>query len=712
MDSRHIFALDIGTRSVVGIILEVSDDRLRIFAADGEEHHSRSMRDGQIHDVEAVAEVVKRIKQRLEQQVNHPLREVAVAAAGRALQTIRCTVENRVGYSEEISKDDILALELQGVQEAQRMLLQDGTPEDFSYQCVGYSVVNYRLNGQRIKNLLGQRGEVIALEILATFLPREVVDSMFAVLDRAGLEMTGLTLEPIAASEVVIPESMRQLSLALVDVGAGTSDIALCSDGTMAAYAMVPEAGDEVTETLAEAYLLDFNEAERLKRMAGTEEILIYHDVLGHEHCITPGQMVKDLAGRVNDLAAKIADKILTLAVKPVQAVICIGGGSQTPGLAKALADSLGLPVERAAIRGREVVSAVSGDHILLKGPEAITPLGIGVTAMRGHGLGFSRVTVNGRPVRLFELNRGTVGDALLAAGVDSRRLRGRPGMSLSITINGVFKVIKGTLGSPGTITVNGRPARLDTRVAGGDEITLQDAVDGQDAKAVVGDLLPELINRDYYVYINGETISLQPSITMNAQPVSPDEPVVDLAELCTVCPVVLAELLPAAGYPHLDAYLLTVNGLEATRNTKVEPGDNIKVVEIQQERVWEQDNFAEVSEPAGGNQPSAGNQIGEESEPKEESKPEEGNQPEGKSQPGEMISPAVACRVILNGQPLEIVSESNKLMFYDVLRHIDFPAKAPFSGAELRLEVNGCPAAFTMEIKAGDRLVLEWRRK
>jgi cell division ATPase FtsA len=103
--------------------------------------------------------------------------------------------------------------------------------------------MQYLLNGRRIKNLVGQRGECIALEILATFLPREVVDSLFAVLDRTGLEMTSLTLEPIAASEVVIPESMRQLSLALVDVGAGTSDIALCAEGTMIAFAMVPEAG-------------------------------------------------------------------------------------------------------------------------------------------------------------------------------------------------------------------------------------------------------------------------------------------------------------------------------------------------------------------------------------------------------------------------------------------------------------------------------------
>ena len=78
-----------------------------------------------------------------------------------------------------------------------------------------------------------------------------MVDSLEAVLIEAGLEMRGLTLEPIAALEAVIPPTMRHLNLTLVDIGAGTSDIAFTGDGTVRAFAMVPQAGDAVTEAVS-----------------------------------------------------------------------------------------------------------------------------------------------------------------------------------------------------------------------------------------------------------------------------------------------------------------------------------------------------------------------------------------------------------------------------------------------------------------------------
>src|SRR5690606_7234841 len=112
------------------------------------------------------------------------------------------------------------------------------------------------------------RGRVFSVEVLATFLPGVVVDSLEAVLVEAGLAMHGLTLEPVAALEAVIPATMRHLNLALVDIGAGTSDIALTGDGMVQAFAMVPRGGDAITEAVSKAFLLDFPVAEQVKRVA------------------------------------------------------------------------------------------------------------------------------------------------------------------------------------------------------------------------------------------------------------------------------------------------------------------------------------------------------------------------------------------------------------------------------------------------------------
>ncbi|MFZ3170817.1 MAG: cell division FtsA domain-containing protein [Carboxydocellales bacterium] len=682
MVRKHIFALDIGTRSVVGVILEPVANQLKILAAEVEEHHNRSMQDGQIHDIEEVTKVVSQIKSRLENRTKISLRDVAVAAAGRALKTIRCMVETGIEQNQEISKDDVLALELQGVQEAQRRLLEDEENRDHNYHCVGYSIVQYLLNGRRIKNLVGQRGESIALEILATFLPREVVDSLFAVLDRTGLEMTSLTLEPIAASEVVIPESMRQLSLALVDVGAGTSDIALCADGTMIAFAMVPEAGDEITEALAEAFLLDFNEAENIKRQVNQGGVIKYTDVLGTKHEVLAEQIAAELAPKVYGIANKIAEKILTLSTKPTQAVICIGGGSLTPGLPEALAKALGLSPQRVAVRGREVVDVVGGQHKQLKGPDSITPLGIAVTAFRGHGLGFSRVMVNGRPVRLFELNQGTVADALLAAGLDTRKLTGKPGMSMSVTVNREIKLVKGSLGTPAIIKVNGKPARLDTRIVSGGDIFVQEAINGRDGSGTVNDVLTEIVE-DSWVKLNGRKIMLRPIISMNGSIADRKAPLQDLAEITWALPNTVAEIISLSGISFSDSVRLSINGVEAALDSKVSSGDELKVEEFQPEQVQQKSMQIESF------------QI--------ELPQLELNQTDNNSSKQNYKS------IYVNNEIVEFYEISGKLMFYDVLGEIEFLPQPPFAGAVLKMEVNGIPASFTTAINSGDRLLIEW---
>ena len=109
-------------------------------------------------------------------------------------------------------------------------------------------MIRYYLNGYEIGNLEGHKAHTIGADVLATFLPEEVVDGLYAAVDQADLEVSNLTLEPIAAINVAIPERFRLLNIALVDVGAGTSDISVVKEGSVIAFGMMPLAGDEITE--------------------------------------------------------------------------------------------------------------------------------------------------------------------------------------------------------------------------------------------------------------------------------------------------------------------------------------------------------------------------------------------------------------------------------------------------------------------------------
>ena len=117
--------------------------------------------------------------------------------------------------------------------------------------------------------------------MIATFLPDEVVDGLYKAVEAAGLRVANLTLEPIAAMEVAIPKSYRMLNIALVDVGAGTSDICITRDEAIIAYGMIPSAGDEITECIAKALLTDFSEAEEIKKQIGDKGSIKYHDIMG-----------------------------------------------------------------------------------------------------------------------------------------------------------------------------------------------------------------------------------------------------------------------------------------------------------------------------------------------------------------------------------------------------------------------------------------------
>ena len=271
-DGREkIFALDIGTRSVIGIVAEQDDDgQLNIIATYRLEHTSRAMLDGQIHDVPQVAEVIIRVKNHLAEKVGE-LKNAAIAAAGRALYTM--TGEASIEVNGVVTDEIQTGLSFSAIQQAQAQLTAEKKIDAKIYYCVGFSTIYYELDGIKLKSLVGQRGNVAKTKVIATFLPRQVVDSMQVALNYASLDVRALTLEPIAAISVLVPPSMRHLNIALVDIGAGTSDVAITKNGSVIAYGMVPLAGDEVTEAISQKFLLDFNVAEEIKRKAANGTI-------------------------------------------------------------------------------------------------------------------------------------------------------------------------------------------------------------------------------------------------------------------------------------------------------------------------------------------------------------------------------------------------------------------------------------------------------
>ncbi|SHE72230.1 cell division protein FtsA [Desulforamulus putei] len=517
-ENNAVFALDIGTRTVIGTVVSTAGGHMKVLAQAMVEHQSRAMLDGQIHDIPRVAEAVQRVKAELEKKLKTPLKKVAIAAAGRSLKTRRCRVDQELIEDLEIDPMMIHTLELLGVQRAQELLEQETRQgeEKEKFFCVGHSVVGYYLNDYPIANLEGHRGKKIGAEVLATFLPASVVNSLHAVLARVGLEPLYLTLEPIAASEVIIPEQLRLLNLALVDVGAGTSDIAISRDGTITAYGMVPTAGDEITELIVEALMVDFMTAEQIKRSLCRGRDIRYQDVLGMEVTVTCEEIMQIIEPAVENLANEIVRHILELNGQvPPKSVMCVGGGSQVPSLVDRIAQKLGLLQQRVVIRNRSNINNLADARKKdLAGPEGVTVVGIAAVAAKKRGQNFITVTVNGQPFTLFNTQQLTVLQALGLLDFNPRELLGRNGKDLHFTLNGKPKTVYGELAKPAVITVNGRPANLKTVIQDGDIIRVEKAVNGKDAVAKVGDFLENV------------TMNSHPLCLLNGKPADLEQPV------------------------------------------------------------------------------------------------------------------------------------------------------------------------------------------
>ncbi len=713
MSDRPSLSLDIGTRKVVGLLTIPGPKGLKIVAAEREEHATRAMYDGQIHDVAEVAAVVSRIVQKLSSKVGMTLTEVAVAAAGRALRTFKGTASRELTGLTELTHDDVLALELEAVQAAQAAMaraLDDGEhAQDYHY--VGHSVMGQRLDGLAIANLAGQRGNLAEVDVIATFLPRGVVDSLQAVLERTGLEMTALTLEPIAALGVVVPPTMRHLNLVLVDIGAGTSDIAITRKGSVIAYDMVPIAGDEVTEALSEAYLLDFTVGEAVKRQLHKKQAVTFTDILGQKRTVPVPEIIGSLKPAVERLAQQIAERVQRLNGGPPQAILLVGGGSLTPGLPAALAAAVGLDPARVAVRGRDAIAGVQGAKSLLNGPDAVTPIGIAVAARDRSTLGFQLVHVNGRGVRLFHPSRLTVGDALLAAGISIRQLQGRVGKGLTLTVNGSLHIVRGTIGKPARIELNGRPATLETPITHRDQITIQPGTEGEPGRATVVDVAPTA-SESFCVTVNGERHQIRPLITVNGEPAEPDRELADNDVVVVRAVRTVGDVLYMLGYeePHAEQtirytvddttqvarcprYLIRLNGVQADAETPVRDGDDIECT------LAAPPTIREVAAASMTRSSTIRVLVN-----------------------GKPFELAGADPVVLrNGQPSspdEPIAENDTIsirsgeggpIFADLLAAAGIPTTPPPGKARLVMRLNGEPAQFVTPLKDGDSVELVW---
>ncbi len=702
-----VFGLDIGTRSIVGTVGYKRDDgHFVVVAQCGKEHETRAMLDGQIHDIGKVGNTIREVKERLEFKLTKRLEKVCIAAAGRVLKTIQVHTDTEFGTDRIITEEDIYALNSKAIEEAYKSFTADND-SDMKFYCVGSSVVRYYMNDYSISNLESHKAKKIGVDMIATFLPDDVVDGLYKAVESAGLSVASLTLEPIAAIELAIPEKFRLLNIALVDVGAGTSDISITKEGTITAFGMIPIAGDSLTEMIAQHCMVEFNVAENIKRDAGEMEVVTYEDIMGLPQQISAKEIEELLYPAVTKMTDDVADKILELnGGKSVGAVFVVGGGGKIPGYTQALAEKLGIAPERVAIRGKEVMQTiVFEDTEMEQNSLLVTPIGICLDFYKENH-NFIFVSFNDTSVKLYNNDKLTIMDVAVQADYPSADLFPKSGKQLTFTVNGKTRFVRGEMGEGAVIALNGEPANLYTRIKENDIVRVLESTAGAPGQMKL-EKLPEF-KSTFNVFVNGQKVTLPkfPSVNGNVITTSYDIQEGDSIEFLDY--VTVDHIRTTMDINVADDVVCMVNNKEADEDTKIYENFEViwKLLENPQED-WlddEDDSYNVIMEEQNNdtnNEAHKAEVTSVDAEPVDDKAASEEEKPPVPTEP-------VTIYVMVNGSPVAM-SGKPKYVFVDVFNFINFDLSKP-QGA-IVTTVNGHDANYMEELHDKDIIEIYWRK-
>ena len=734
LKSDYVYGLDIGTRSIVGTVGYPEKDGFVVVAQKVKEHDTRAMIDGQIHDIAAVGETIRYVTDELEKETGEKLTSVCIAAAGRVLRTVNTHVDMEFEEEKTITREDIFALDSLGIEKSYENFVKENNT-DLKFYCVGYTVMKYQLNHYPMSNLENHKARSVSADLIATFLPDEVVDGLYKAVEMADLEVANLTLEPIAAMEVAIPANYRMLNIALIDVGAGTSDISITRGGSIVAYGMLPIAGDMLTEAIAMHCLVDFAAAEEIKRGIADREEVEYRDIMGLNQKISRQEVLDTLSEGVQELAQQAADKIRQLnGDKPVSAVFVVGGGGKIAGYTDAVADALGIARERCALRGEEVMQKIRFlQKGVVKDSLLVTPIGICLNYYQQSN-NFIFVTFNGSRIKLYDNSHLAVVDAAMGAGFANEDLFPKRGEELVFTFNGKPKTVRGQLGESCRITVNGKDADINTAIHSNDVISVTESTRGEPGSMLLGRLTDQkesiriLVNKEQYVLpkfasVNGKLET--PGYVIQPRDQVEILPYYTVEQIAKVMDVVLDESTEI----RINHEPSDLSG-KVYDNFSLEWGIRQVILEEKEESVSDEEEEAEAAPAPAGKESDADQPLSEEWARNLIARAEEIRKGKGtalntatesgslqrerakaaQSEPEKTADTTQTQKitVTINGINYTL-SGKKEYVYVDAFEYIDFDLSKP-QGNTVETLLNGRRAQYMEQLKDGDLLSIRWK--
>ncbi|MCH1623868.1 cell division protein FtsA [Fredinandcohnia quinoae] len=370
MNSNEIcVSLDIGTSSVKVIIGEMVDDSLNIIGVGNVK--SEGLKKGSIVDIDETVHSIKKAVEQAERMVGIPITQVVVSVPAINVQlqdahgVIAVSSESR--QNREISNDDVLRV----IEAAQFISLPpereiiDVVPKQFIVD--GYDEINDP------RGMLGVRLEVEGTIITTS---RTILHNLLRCVERAGLDIAAICLQPLAAGSISLSEDEKNLGVALVDIGGGSSTIAIFKDGFLQSSSVLPIGGDHITKDLAIGLRTSTEDAEKIKIKHGhafyddaSDEEIFSVPIIGSDQLeeYTQVQISEIIEARFEEILQMVQNEIRKMGIGDLPGgFVLTGGVVNMPGV-----------LELSQIVLRSNVRIAKPDYIGVREPQFSTGVGL-----------------------------------------------------------------------------------------------------------------------------------------------------------------------------------------------------------------------------------------------------------------------------------------------------------------------------------------------
>ncbi|WP_226530727.1 cell division protein FtsA [Metabacillus niabensis] len=367
MNNNELFvSLDIGTSSVKVIIGEMTNDTLNIIGVGNVK--SEGIRKGSIVDIDETVHSIKKAVEQAERMVGISLKRVVVGVTGNHVQLQDChgvvavSSENR-----EISNEDVRRVieAAQVVSIPPEREIIDVIPRQFIVD--GLDEINDP------RGMLGVRLEMEGAIITGS---KTILHNLLRCVERAGLEITDICLQPLAAGSVALSKDEKNLGVALVDIGGGSTTIAVFDQNHLIATSVLPVGGENITKDISIGLRTTTDEAERLKVKYGhafydhaSEDEIFDASVIGSDQKRTFNQLelADIIEARLEEIYELILHELSRLGIQELPGGYVLTGGTvKMPGVLE-----LGQAVLQNSVR------IASPDYIGVREPQYMTGVGL-----------------------------------------------------------------------------------------------------------------------------------------------------------------------------------------------------------------------------------------------------------------------------------------------------------------------------------------------